>query len=169
MSGRIHVDRSLPAVGISVRLLNELSSHALEALPEECCGLLVGEAAGGFVSAHRCRNDMTRLHRQDGLAWPRDGTKAFHMNEIDYLQVREQAEAVGLHVTGVYHSHVDAEAYFSELDQAYVRQPLFPFPEAQHIVLSLLEGKVREVALFRMDRGTGDFEGRRVVAVPECA
>lgn len=169
MSGRIEVNRSLPPVCMPARLLNELRSHALETWPEECCGLLVGRAPGRFEAAHRCRNDMTRLHRQDPETWPRDGTKAFHMNEIDYLRVREQAEAAGRRVTGVYHSHVDAAAYFSELDQVYVRQPLFPFPEAQHIVLSLLEGRVREVALFRAEGGAGRFEGRSVVPVPEDA
>jgi proteasome lid subunit RPN8/RPN11 len=169
VSGRIEVNRSLPPVSMPARLLNELRSHALETWPEECCGLLVGDAPGRFESAHRCRNDMTRLHRQDPITWPRDGTKAFHMNEIDYLRVREQAEASGERVTGVYHSHVDAGAYFSELDQVYVRQPLFPFPDAQHIVLSVLEGRVRDVALFRIDAGSGRFEGRSVVPMPEVA
>lgn len=165
MSGRIEVNRSLPPACMSARLLNELRSHALETWPEECCGLLVGPGPGRFEAAHRCRNDMTRLHRQDPASWPRDGTKAFHMNEIDYLRVRDQAEAAGRRVTGVYHSHVDAAAYFSELDQAYVRQPLFPFPDASHIVLSLLEGRVREVALFRLEPTSGRFEGRAVVPV----
>ncbi|MDX1650406.1 MAG: Mov34/MPN/PAD-1 family protein [Myxococcota bacterium] len=168
MSGRIEVNRSLAPVCMPARLLNELRSHALEAWPEECCGLLVGSAPGRFEAAHRCRNDMTRLHRQDPAAWPRDGTKAFHMNEIDYLRVRDQAEAAGGRVTGVYHSHVDAPAYFSELDQEYVRQPLFPFPDARHLVLSVVEGRVREAALFRIDPATGAIEGRPVVPRAEA-
>jgi proteasome lid subunit RPN8/RPN11 len=167
VSGRIEVNRSLAPVCMPARLLNELRSHALEARPEECCGLLVGDAPGRFDAAHRCRNDMTRLHRQDPVTWPRDGTKAFHMNEIDYLRVRDQAEAAGRSVTGVYHSHVDAPAYFSELDQRYARQPLFPFPEACHLVLSVVEGRVRETALFHVDATTGGIEGRAVVPLPE--
>lgn len=167
VSGRIDVDRSQPPVGMAARLLNELRSHALETWPEECCGLLVGEAPGRFRAAHRCRNEMTRLHQQDPTSWPRDGKKAFHMNEIDYLRVRDRAEAEGRCVTGVYHSHVDAAAYFSELDLSYVLQPLFPFPDAQHLVVSVLEERVREVALFRRAPGTDHFEGRVVVALPE--
>jgi len=163
VSGRIEVDRSLTPVTMAVRLFNELREHARETHPEECCGLLVGAAPGAFGSVHRCRNDMTRLHRSDPARYPRDGRRAFHMNEIDYMGVLQEAESLGDEVTAVYHSHADAAAYFSEMDQAYALQPLFPFSQADHIVISVLDGLVKEVAVFRRRAASLDFEGRSLV------
>jgi proteasome lid subunit RPN8/RPN11 len=164
VSGRIEVDRSLPPATMPARLLNELREHAREAHPEECCGLLVGKRPGHFSRVHRCRNEMTRLHRADPLRHPRDGRKAFHMNEVDYMNVTEEAEAEGLRVTAVYHSHADAAAYFSELDQRFALEPGFPFPDAAHLVISVVDGLVRETAIFQRLAGTDAFSGRLLVS-----
>jgi len=163
VSGRIDVDRTLAPVVMSARLLNALCVHARETHPEECCGLLTGRAAGSFEIAHRCRNEMTRLHRRDPRAHTRDGKTAFHMNEGDVLRVAEEAEAKRWLVTGVYHSHADAGPYFSELDQEFARQPGFPFPLAQHVVISLLDGMVGEAAVFRRIEELPGFEGRMLI------
>jgi len=58
-------------------------------------------------------------------------------------------EEQGQEVTAVYHSHVGAAAYFSEMDQAFATQPGFPFPKADHLVVSVLGHRVHEVAIFR--------------------
>ena len=36
--GRIDVDEALPSVEIPRSTLNDLYAHAIETLPEECCG-----------------------------------------------------------------------------------------------------------------------------------
>jgi proteasome lid subunit RPN8/RPN11 len=141
-----------------------MGSHARETLPEECCGLLVGPGPGRFEEIHRCRNDMTLLHQRDRASYPRDGTRAFHMSEIDYARIQQYAEERGGRVTGVYHSHVEAGAYFSEMDQQFVLQPLFPFPDAEHFVLAVADRKVREVAAFRWLPDQERFIGRPVAA-----
>jgi len=164
VSGRIEVNRALPPIAVPARVWNELRGHALETWPEECCGLLVGSAPGSYEHTFRCRNEMTRLHREDPIAHPRDGTQAFHMNELDYMRILEQAEELGLAVTGVYHSHVDVGAYFSELDQAFALRPLFPFPDADHVVISVLEVGVRDVAVFRRTKGEEQFAGYPMAA-----
>jgi adenylyltransferase/sulfurtransferase len=163
VSGRIDVNRTLAPVVLSARLLNTLCEHARETHPEECCGLLTGRTFGAFEGAHRCRNEMTRLHQRAPHLHPRNGEKAFHMNEADLLRVVAEAEARQQLVTGVYHSHADAGAYFSELDQEYARQPGFPFPLAQHLVISVVDGVVGESALFRRCDEPPGFEGRVLI------
>lgn len=166
-AGPIFADPAETPAALPRRILGEIFAHALEADPEECCGLLTGRGPGAFEGVHRCRNDMTRLHHEDPARWPRDGKAGFHMAETDYLRVAREAEARGRRVTGVYHSHVGASAYFSELDQEYALQEGFPFPEAEHLVVGLVEGRVREVAAFRRSaggaRGTPPFAARPVV------
>ena len=164
MSGRIEVSRSLSPVTMAARLLNELVEHARETLPEECCGLLTGSAPGSYQQAHRCRNDMTMLHQQDPMSFPRDGRMAFHMSEVDYLRVQKEADQGGHHVTAVYHSHTDAGAYFSELDQEFASQHAFPFPDAHHIVVSMVAGLLKETAVFQRIEEPPGFEGRLLVS-----
>lgn len=159
----VDVDHALPPVLIDGRVLNEMYAHALETWPEECCGLVTGCGRASYRAVHRCRNDMTLLHRSDAVRHPRDGRAAFHMNEADTLRAVREAEAASEQVTAIYHSHVGARACFSELDQEFASQEVFPFPEADHVVIALSERRVRELALFRRYPLQG-FVGHRVVA-----
>jgi len=160
---RVEIDESLPPVAISRRVLLEVCQHAIETAPEECCGLVIGGAALRYEEVARCRNDMTLHHRLDPESYPRDGRHAYWMNELDYQRVDGEARARGRGITGIYHSHVGADAYLSELDMQYAEHALFPFPESDQLVVAVLDGRVGRVGLF-LARPRGGFEGRRVVA-----
>jgi proteasome lid subunit RPN8/RPN11 len=162
--GRIDVDETLPSVEIPRRILNDLYSHAIQSLPEECCGLIVGTDEDRFQDLVRCRNEMTMRHRQDPVEYPRDGSEAFYMNSLDYMIAHEEAEARGARVTAVYHSHVGVGAYLSGMDLAYAESKNFPFPAADHIVVEVFDRKVNSVAFFRKDGEDRSFTGRTVIS-----
>ncbi len=162
MRRRIDVDETLAPVAVPGRILNELYGHALETLPEECCGLLLGGEDPRFRTLVRCRNVMTQHHQQDPAHYPRDGRQAFWMSEADYQRAEQQAEAAGERVTAVYHSHVGAGAYLSALDLEYAENALFPFPDADQIVVAVAHRKIDAVGLFR--RAAGAFAGHTVVS-----
>lgn len=163
MSRRIEVNLILSPVAFPRPLLSEICAHARETLPEECCGLVFGNARDRYHRVARCRNDSTQHHLRDPQRFPRDGRHGFHMNELDYLHAVESAEALGEQVTVVYHSHVDCGPYFSALDLHYARQDEFPFPDAEHLVVSVIQGRVDGVALFQAEGPEGAFVGRSVV------
>ncbi len=140
--------------------MNEFYAHARETQPEECCGLIAGDSEQKFRTVYRCRNDMTLHHTKDPECHPRDGKKAFHMNESDYLKALEDAEKNGETVTAVYHSHVGAGAYFSAMDQEFAEHELFPFPDVAHIVIAVWDGQVTQLAVFERSGAGGPFEGR---------
>jgi adenylyltransferase/sulfurtransferase len=160
---RIEVDPALDPVVLPTSVLNEIFAHAREAEPEECCGLITGGDDARYRHVVRCRNDMTRWHERDPETYPRDGTQGFYMNEQDYLRVDEEASARGERVTCVYHSHVECGAYFSEMDQDFALQELFPFPGADHLVVAVIGGKVVDQVLFRRESGSERFGGHPVV------
>jgi proteasome lid subunit RPN8/RPN11 len=162
--GRIDVDEALPSVEIPRPTLNGLYAHAIETLPEECCGLIIGTDEDRFRRLVRCRNEMTMHHRQDPVEYPRDGSEAFYMNSLDYMMAHEEAEARGAQVTAVYHSHVGVGAYLSGMDLAYAVSASFPFPKADHIVVAVFDRKVDSVAFFRKDGEGESFFGRTVVS-----
>jgi proteasome lid subunit RPN8/RPN11 len=159
----------LEPVAIPVLILNEVYAHARESLPEECCGLIIGSTDQPYRRAVRCRNDMTLHHRRDPKRFPRDGREGFFMNEQDYLRALHEAEEEGAAVTAVYHSHVDCGAYFSEMDQDFATQPLYPFPRAEHLVVAMSGGKIIDQNLFRREEPNGQFVGRKVISRPADA
>jgi proteasome lid subunit RPN8/RPN11 len=163
VKSRIESDATLAPAVLGATVLNEIFAHALEADPEECCGLITGDERVRHRRVVRCRNDMTLHHRRDPDQHPRDGTQGFYMNEQDYMKAEAEAEARGERVTCVYHSHVGCGAYFSELDQEFAEQSLFPFPDADHLVVSVVGGKVVEQALFQRQVARVLFIGRSVV------
>src|SRR5438132_2525843 len=67
-------------------------------------------------------------------------------------------EGDGFTVAVIYHSHVDAGAYFSDTDK---RQALIgdapAYPGAAYLVTSVVGGRVESVAGFRWDAARGDF------------
>ena len=136
---RIDVDRSLEPVEIPGSIFNEILNHARETRPEECCGLVFGPGARDYGRVVRCRNDMGRRHAEDPAVFPRDARTAYWMSEKDYLRACEEAAAQDEEVTAVYHSHVGTDAYLSDLDLEYARDPLFPFPGADQIVVAVPE------------------------------
>jgi proteasome lid subunit RPN8/RPN11 len=162
--GRVDVDEALSSTEIPRPILNDLYAHAIETLPEECCGLIVGTDEDRFQRLVRCRNEMTMHHREDPVEYPRDGSEAFYMNSLDYMMVHEEAEARGARVTVVYHSHVGVGAYLSEMDLAYAASASFPFPDADHIVVAVFDRKVDSVAFFQEDGEGQSFIGRTVVS-----
>lgn len=171
---RVEVDKSLPPVALPARTVSELLGHARETLPEECCGLIVGSARERYRRLVRCRNEMTQRHRADPVAYPRDGRAAFWMNEADYMHTRDEAEAAGERVTAVYHSHVGEGVYLSQMDLDYASHALFPFPDADQIVVAvpspdegritmrLEDGCAQGIGIFQWDAASAAFRGRRV-------
>jgi proteasome lid subunit RPN8/RPN11 len=161
---RVEVDESQPSVELPRRILDELYRHAIETDPEECCGLIIGSDKDRHQELVRCRNEMTKRHDEDPVAYPRDGREAFFMSPLDYMGAHDEAEANGTRVTAVYHSHVGVGAYLSAMDLVYAESELFPFPDADHIVVAVCGRKVDSVAFFRQDAESGEFSGRTVVS-----
>jgi proteasome lid subunit RPN8/RPN11 len=133
LTRRVEIDHSQAPVRMPAQILHELCQHALETLPEECCGLLVGNSLERYRRVVRCRNEMTARHQAGEL------------------------------VTAVYHSHVGAGAYLSEMDLAYAENRFFPFPKADQIVLPVYDRTVRDAAVFR--RAGAYFTGHPIERV----
>ena len=163
MRQRVDPDRTLAPVPMPAKVVHEICQHAVNEEPWECCGLVVGSSQARYMQAVRCTNIMNKKNQEDPAAYPRDGRSAFFMDPQEYGRALQAAESAGLSITAVYHSHVGAGPYLSEMDLAYAEHAGFPFPEADQIVVSVYDRVVRDVALFRRT-GKG-FVGHRVEPV----
>lgn len=165
MSERVDLDPEFTSRFIPSDMLHEICQHALDAAPEECCGLVMGSSNESTLRVVRITNIMTKMHVADPDAFPRDARHAYYMSEVEYLRAIDEADGRDEHVTAVYHSHFGQGCYLSRDDLAFASHPLFPFPEADQIVVSILADRVSEVGVFEKVVGiAGGFRGRRLEA-----
>jgi proteasome lid subunit RPN8/RPN11 len=128
--------------------------------PAECCGVVLvrgGQSADRLL--HPCRNIQDELHAADPARHPRPARTAYYMAHQDLLEInRRQME--GYDVRVIYHSHIDAGAYFSETDRrqaAVDGQPTYP--GSTYVVVSVIEGRAGDVAAYRWDDQRRVFVG----------
>jgi proteasome lid subunit RPN8/RPN11 len=135
--------------------LETIRAQAVEEYPHESCGVIMRR--GGERKLLRCRNAQNELHARDPHRYPRDARTAYYIDPKDLLRIGD-LERDGFDVDVIYHSHIDAGAYFSETDrrQALVGgQPAYP--AAVYVVTSVVAGQVDAMAAFRWDAERRDF------------
>jgi len=102
-------------------------AHAGEAYPDECCGVMLGTASGVEKSVRLA------LPMENASRGPRSAR--YELRPEDLLHADRQAREKGMDLLGIYHSHPDCDAYFSETDLKN-SCPWYSF-----VVLSVRDGK----------------------------
>ena len=135
-----------------------IQAQALAEYPSECCGVVMerpGASPERLLLA--CRNIQDELHAKDPKRHPRDARTAYYIDPRDLI-VMGRHEAQGFRVLTIYHSHIDAGAYFSATDRHNALINSEPaYPDAAYVVLSVVERRVPEVGVYRWDPTIRDF------------
>ncbi|HXD95571.1 MAG TPA: M67 family metallopeptidase [Candidatus Acidoferrum sp.] len=132
-----------------------IHAQAVEEYPFESCGVIL--ARGSERRLLRCRNAQNELHARDPVRYTRDARTAYYIDPKDLLRIGD-LERQGFEVAVIYHSHVDAGAYFSETDRRQAVVGGDPaYPGAVYVVTSVVRGAVDAVAAFRWDVARRDF------------
>ena len=109
--------------------------HSLDGLPDEACGLLAGPSGTDKCTAfYPCRNAA-------------ESSKVYTIDPKDHLRADRDAEAHGLEIVGVMHSHTHTEAYPSPTDVAQAPDP------GWHYVLVSLRAETPTVRSYRIVDG----------------
>lgn len=98
----------------------QIVAHCLAGLPDEACGLLAGSPDDGSVV--RCfptRNVAA-------------SAKLYTVDPKEHLRADREAEAAGLEIIGVFHSHTHTDAYPSPTDVVQA-----PDPSWHYVLVSL--------------------------------
>jgi proteasome lid subunit RPN8/RPN11 len=113
-------------------------AHAVRAYPNECCGAMLGAlAAGGAKRVTRA------IPLENAFAGPQ--ATRYEIRPEDLLEAEKAARAQGLSLIGIYHSHPDCDAYFSETDLKN-SCPWYVF-----LVLSIRGGRFDHASCWRPD------------------
>ncbi|MBF0337052.1 MAG: M67 family metallopeptidase [Nitrospirae bacterium] len=141
-----------------------ICNHAIEAYPDECCGIITGNS--DQQTAHACQNIQDTLHQQDPIRYPRTARIAYTIDPKEADRVISQALQDGQDVLAFYHSHPDHDAYFSEEDveaQTVFGEP--QWPQALQLVISVRLGLVSALKSYRWDGVAQDFKETAVVRI----
>lgn len=134
----------------------EISRHAVESFPEECCGVILHD--GKSEEVIRCRNIQNTLHALDPESYPRDATIAYAMDPKELDSIIHRAELACSGVKAFYHSHPNHEAYFSEEDKLFATPFGEPtYPESAQIVISIYDRVVKRIAAYAWAEDKKDF------------
>jgi proteasome lid subunit RPN8/RPN11 len=87
---------------------HDMLAHARAAYPHECCGAMLGSAAGAVKVVSHARPLEN--------VYPGAQHQRYELRPEDLLAVAGAARERGLTLIGIYHSHPDADAYFSATD-----------------------------------------------------
>jgi proteasome lid subunit RPN8/RPN11 len=79
-------------------------AHAREAVPDECCGILIGT-----------HDEVVAAVRAANLS---ESSSRFLIDPQDHIRARREARAAALDIVGFYHSHPHSEAVPSATDLA---------------------------------------------------
>ena len=82
--------------------------HAERAYPNECCGAMLGH----MQSENKTVTEAVALENAHAGA---QGER-YEVRPADLLKAESEARARGLDLIGIFHSHPDADAYFSKAD-----------------------------------------------------
>jgi [CysO sulfur-carrier protein]-S-L-cysteine hydrolase len=109
-------------------MVDEMVQHALDDLPNECCGIITGED-GLAVKLYRTRNAEASPFR-------------YSIDPRDILKVEREMDEAGLQVLVIYHSHVASDAYPSPTDVRLSQwpgtdPPMDLYPGAHYVLVSL--------------------------------
>jgi len=147
-------------VGRSVVQRVDEEARQAYARDEESCGFLVGPASDPrrVDDLVPMVNRANALHRLDPESYPRTGRTYFDIDSMKFEGAIRRGESGGRPVKVLYHSHLDAGAYFSptDADVAKMGQGEPPWDLA-YLVTSVRAGTVDDRKLFVWDPGTQGF------------
>ncbi|MBI5503206.1 MAG: Mov34/MPN/PAD-1 family protein [Deltaproteobacteria bacterium] len=142
---------------LSRAAMDEIRRHSAEEFPDECCGVVVADAAGR-QRVMRVRNIQNEMHAKDPERYLRSARIAYAGHPGDLRVALEVADAAGSSLVAFYHSHPDHDAYFSDEDTAQATPLGEPsYPDALQIVVSVYDREVRTIKVFAWSERAGAY------------
>jgi proteasome lid subunit RPN8/RPN11 len=93
----------------------EMIAHAYDGLPEEACGLLAGDPR-----THRTRRFFPCRNAAES-------SKVYSIDPLEYARTEDAADAAGLTIIGVMHSHTHPDPYPSPTDVEMAFDPAWHY------------------------------------------
>lgn len=162
-SDRCIVMKSYVKVGtrcISRKDWTDMYRQAEREYPDECCGFFLEKLPAEEIPLEwkPCRNIQNHMHANVPALFPRKADTAFVIDPTDWFPVQQRINRKEVRLAILYHSHVDAPAYFSDEDYRHAMWDDQPkFPEAVYLVLSVVKGRLGHWRAFQWAEPSKSF------------
>ncbi len=123
-------------LAVSRSAFAEMVAQAYDCYPEEACGLLVGRPGSAQVVRFVACDNTTR------------SGKVYTIEPKAMLRAEREAEADGMEIIGVMHSHTHTEPYPSQTDVNQAPDPMW------HYVIVSLKREAPEARSYLLANGT---------------
>jgi proteasome lid subunit RPN8/RPN11 len=122
----------------------ELIEHSKSESPNEACGIIAGKEG--------------RAERVYQMTNTDKSAKTFFMDSKEQLKVMKEIRALGLEMVGIYHSHLQTEAFPSihDVELAY-------YPQVSYVIVSLKDRDNPRIRAFRIVEGKIEEEKLEIV------
>src|SRR5260370_30532256 len=134
--------------------LRDIVRQLESAYPREGCGLILRATGAGDWRIRPMTNAYDRYHAQDPARFPRTSKTAYLFDPKEWLAVLEETDQRREEVSCVYHSHIDAGAYFSAEDRVMAApdgEPLLP--GVTYLVVAVDAGRASAAKLVWWEEG----------------
>ena len=133
---------------LSQQLLHQIHQHLETGYPNEACGVMLGQngMVTEVVPIENTRYDSAK--------------NRYLIHPLAYRDVERDADARGIQVLGIYHSHPDVAARPSQYDLEWA------LPSLSYLIISVVKGKEVESNSWRLrdDRSAFDQEAIEFLA-----
>lgn len=110
----------MPRLELSATARRDIVGHMYAGLPDEACGLLIGDPVTGSAS---------RFYPTRNVA---ASAKLYSISPMEFLDADDAAAEAGLAIVGVVHSHTHTDAFPSPTDITQA-----PDPSWHYVIVSL--------------------------------
>ncbi|MFN8641509.1 MAG: Mov34/MPN/PAD-1 family protein [Candidatus Binatia bacterium] len=144
----------MPAL-LTPPIRDAIAADARARFPDEACGFVVER--DGALEVVRVTNVQNQKHAEDPAQFPRTAATAYTMG-AEAVPVLVGHERGTLTIRAIYHSHPQHAAYFSAEDKLQATVWDEPsYPDATQVVVSVIDGAVRDLKAFRWNAAARDF------------
>lgn len=135
-------------VALSASARNAMLRHALDAFPEECCGVLVGADGPRRAVARAVPAENRRTAER---------ARRYLIDPVALRDVERAADAEGLQVIGFYHSHPDHPARPSGFDREHA------WPWYSYLIVPVTSAGARAPRAWRLRDDRSGFDEQEIL------
>ena len=133
--------------------LRTIEAYAEAHYPEEGAGLILGDEVG---ERREARELLPLPNRREAV----ERGHRYEIDPLDTLAAEDQADALGLKVIAVFHSHPDHPAAPSQTDVH------FAVPWYSYLITSVRSGRAHETRAWRLDESEAGMQEERLEVKP---
>jgi len=142
-------------------ILKQCYAHGIHAYPEEAWGLISGpiDQEELLLKVNRMSNVMDEYHARDPEKYPRTNRNGYMIDPKEYIKLDDQLTQQDQKIKVVYHSHVNTNASFSEIDKKLALWDGEPsYPDIYYLVCAISNKQPAGAILAEFNPATKDFD-----------